>query len=74
MKYFPILIEGKGGKIHFPFECLFAEVQYDRNTKARYAADMAYERDIQCFGYLLVPSLNLNLLHEHYEMSTGVQG
>lgn len=32
---------------------------------------MAYERDVWCFGYLLVPSLDMNQLQEHYEMSTG---
>lgn len=32
---------------------------------------MAHERDIGCFGCLLVPSLNRNQLHEQYEISTG---
>lgn len=32
---------------------------------------MAYERDIGCVGYLLVPSLNMNQLHDQYEISTG---
>lgn len=58
MEYFVILIEGEGEKIHFPFESLFAGVQYDRNTKASSVADMAHERDIWCFGYLLVTSLH----------------
>lgn len=71
VKYFLILIEGEGEKLHFPFEYLFAGAQQDSNTKARYVTDMAYESDTQCFGYLLVPSLDTNQLQEHYEMSTG---